>query len=62
MRSEHAWAQSWPGNYCTACGQDDPLEAGMVCPDCRWSGGMYGMDNWEPCDTHKPRPCAATGC
>lgn len=54
---EHDWALSWPGNYCKRCGLDDPLEAGLACRDCQFDGGAYGIDNWTPCDEHKPRPC-----
>lgn len=55
--SEHRWALSWPGNYCIACGEEDPMEAGLCCPDCHWFGGEMGLDNWEPCVRHKPTTC-----
>lgn len=54
---EHDWKLSWPGNYCLKCGMDDPLEAALCCPDCKFEGGPYGLDNWTPCEAHKPQPC-----
>lgn len=30
----HTWAMSWPGNYCTLCGLDDPTEAAICYPAC----------------------------
>lgn len=32
----HRWRRCWPGNFCEACGIDDPGEDSMNCPNCKW--------------------------
>jgi hypothetical protein len=30
----HSWVLGWPGNFCTRCGLDDPVEVSLGCPQC----------------------------
>lgn len=58
----HEWS-GVPGLYCTICFNESPLEDALVCPECVWSGGEYGLDVHEPCEKHKQwENVLLTGC
>jgi hypothetical protein len=61
--AEHKWALGWPGNHCTVCGLDDPIEAAIVCPDCHTPYGPEDPDQeMRLCPVHAElaaTPCAA---
>jgi hypothetical protein len=58
---EHDWAQHWPGNFCRACGMDDPVEiacgtgeAFADCPEkCR--------PHLDPTQNNGCQTCSGTG-